>query len=124
MKVLLRTNMIAVHHQAHFLPNQITSPTSHTSRTSGCRKQNSHTTRLVYRTRPAVAAVKMRPGTRPRKLYDQGKLIIDNTMNSLKSRPAVFCHEHVRYWMALPCSDSTCLARIASADSSVSETWP
>ena len=41
MKVLLSTNMTPVNHQAHFLFQSSTWPTSHTSLTSGWRIQNS-----------------------------------------------------------------------------------
>lgn len=41
MKVLFNTNMTAVAYQAQVLPQKSICPMSHTSRTSGCRRQNS-----------------------------------------------------------------------------------
>lgn len=86
--------MTAVSHQAHRLLKNIISPTSQTSLTSGCRRQNSHTMSDVYSTSMATTAVKIKllglvdvttestlgrethPGTNPSMLYDHGKLII------------------------------------------------
>lgn len=44
MKVLFKMNMTAVKYQAHFWPQKSICPMSQTSLTSGCRKQNSHST--------------------------------------------------------------------------------
>ena len=44
LTVLLSKNMTAVAHQAQFLFQNSIWPISHTSRTSGCRRQNSHRT--------------------------------------------------------------------------------
>ena len=41
MKVLFRTNMTAVAYHAHVLPQKSICPISHTSLTSGWRRQNS-----------------------------------------------------------------------------------
>lgn len=43
----------------------------------------------VYRTMPAITTVKIKPGTRPRIEYDQGKDIIARQMYSEKSNAAV-----------------------------------
>lgn len=49
--------------------------------------------------------------------------MMDSTMYSLKRSPAVFCQEHVLYWMAFPASDATCLSCRSTAEVlSVSET--
>lgn len=42
-------------------------------------------------------------------------------MYSLKSSAAVFCHEQVRYWIAVPSSEASCWFRMASLDSSPSD---
>ena len=82
----------------------------------------------VYRTIPAITTVKIKPGTRPRIEYDQGKDIIARQMYSEKSNAAVckekisqwgpnlligpkrtFCQLHVRYLIVL--SDSSSIWR-------------
>lgn len=42
--------------------------------------------------------------------------MIESTMYSLKRRPAVFCQEHVLYWMAFPASEATCLSCKSAAE--------
>lgn len=66
MNVLFRMNIVAVAYHAHVFPQKSIWPMSHTSLTSGWRRQNSQRTRDVYKTIPAINTVKMRPGTRPR----------------------------------------------------------
>ncbi len=45
LAVLFKMNMTAVAYQAHLLFQNSICPMSQTSRTSGCRRQNSHSTR-------------------------------------------------------------------------------
>src|SRR6201989_899188 len=90
MKVLFSANMTAVNHQAHFEFQKMTWPTSHTSLTSGWRRQNSQTMRDVYKTNPATTTVKIKPGTRPRTEYDQGKDMMARQMYSEKRKKAVY----------------------------------
>src|ERR1700760_3050739 len=82
---------------------------SHTSLTSGWRRQNSlrndyslvspsriwgyayQTTIEVYRTSAATTTVKIRPGTRPRTEYEYGNDMIARQMYSENSKAAVLC---------------------------------
>jgi hypothetical protein len=51
--------------------------------------QNSHVVKEVYRTRPAITKVKIKPGTRPRIEYDHGNDMMARQMYSENSRAAV-----------------------------------
>ena len=84
MKVLFRMNMTAVNQKAQRWFQKIIWPRSQTSRISGWRRQNSLLYRQmqssrncgnarthqqmseVYRTKAAMTAVRIRPGTRPK----------------------------------------------------------
>jgi hypothetical protein len=90
MNVLFNRNIIAVAYQAHFCPQNSIWPISQTSRTSGCLRQNSHTTKEVYKTRPATTTVRIKPGTRPRTEYEYGKDMMAKQIYSEKSNAAVY----------------------------------
>ena len=89
MKVLFKQNITAVNHQAHLWFQNSIWPRSHTSLTSGCRRQNSHRMRDVYNTSPAITQVKISPGTKPRIEYDHGNDMIAKQIYSEKSKNAV-----------------------------------
>ena len=118
MKVLFNKNITAVPHQAILESQNRYWPMSQTSRISGCRRQKrlyearsrlacacdpltlTPTTRPgrgipyqtvndVYKTTPAINTVRIKPGTRPRIEYDQGKDIMARQIYSENSRAAV-----------------------------------
>lgn len=92
MKVLLRMNMTAVAHHAHFLPQKSNWPMSHTSLTSGWRKQNSQTIKEVYKTNPATTTVRIKPGTSPSTEYEYGKLMMAADTLAFNNTYAMMSH--------------------------------
>ena len=58
------------------------------------------TTRDVYKTKPAMTKVKIRPGTRPRLAYEYGNDMIARQMYSLNNSAAVYRYVRCRPFMA------------------------